>query len=497
MPSAKPDHRFDNSAWQTAPFCQYRLAYEMFEAWGTAAARMSPQVISANPATQTFAVDQWLDLFAPTNSPLTNPDVIAATWQQGGGNLVRGWQNYLADVFALATPAPPIAEGFEPGTDVAVTPGKVVFRNSLIELIQYAPATGEVKAEPILIVPAWIMKYYVLDLSPHNSLIRYLVQQGYTVFCISWRNPGAEMRDLPFDAYRTDGLMAALDTIEMICGDAEVHLCGYCLGGTLAAIATAAMARDGDMRLASLSLLAAQTDFSEPGELQVFVCEAQIAALEQLMATKGYLDGSQMSSAFALLRSRDLIWGRVIHRYWLGEGEHPNDLMAWNANVTRMPARMHSEYLRSTYLRNDLAEERYEVDGAAVKLSDIQTPLFVLSTETDHVAPWQSVYKLSHLAPAELTFVLTSGGHNAGVVSEPGHAGRHFRMNTVAASDTAPPVDQWLDQAPKHEGSWWQAWTVWLDEKSGDDLIVPPPMGGDDRNPETLDAAPGSYVMER
>jgi polyhydroxyalkanoate synthase len=493
------DKRFKDPAWLTPPFSLYRQLYSIAEAWGGEAAAMAAPWATpeSKPKATAFQAHQWLDLFSPTNSPWTNPQVLEATWRTGGANLALGYLNYLADVEGLSAPSTTAIPGFAPGQDVAATPGTVVFSNDLIELIQYQPATSEVRAEPILIVPAWIMKYYILDLSRHNSLIRFLTEQGYTVFCISWRNPGEEMRDLPLDAYRSEGVMAALDQVGLICGGEKVHACGYCLGGTLLAITAAAMARDEDDRLASLTLLAAQTDFSEPGEIEVFVSEEQIASLEQGMQSEGYLDGRQMGAAFAMLRSRDLIWGRYIRNYWLGEREQPNDLMAWNSDTTRMPARMHSEYLRAMFLGNDLADGRYAVEGAPVSLDDIHVPLFVVSTETDHVAPWRSVYKLSHLTPAEFTFVLTSGGHNAGIVSEPGHAHRHFRVACQAGGALPNSPDEWVEHAELREGSWWLAWTHWLDERSNDKLAKPPAMGGAGRVLTSMEAAPGSYVMQR
>jgi polyhydroxyalkanoate synthase len=491
------DKRFVDPAWSTPPFSFYRQSYAVAEAWGEALAVSLPWVTPESTPRAAFQAHQWLDLFSPSNAPLANPQVLDATRAQGGENLVRGLQNYLSDLGEAVHPSSAATPGFAPGVDVAATPGKVVFRNALIELIQYAPATAKVRAEPILIVPAWIMKYYILDLSPHNSLIRYLTEQGHTVFCISWLNPGEEMRDLPFDAYRGEGLMAALQQVSLICGGEKVHACGYCLGGTLLAITAAAMARDKDDRLASLTLLAAQTDFSEPGGIEVFVSEDQVASLEQGMASKGYLDGRQMGAAFALLRSRDLIWGRGIRNYWLGEKDRPNDLMAWNSDTTRMPARMQSEYLRSMFLGNDLAEGRYDVKGAPVSLSDIVVPLFVVSTETDHVAPWRSVYKLSRLTPAEFTFVLTSGGHNAGIVSEPGHAHRHFRISQRAKATGSALPDDWFENAEVHDGSWWLAWMQWLGERSASKLVKPPKMGGKGRAPNSMEAAPGSYVMQR
>jgi len=492
------DKRFQDPAWLTLPFSLYQQAYSVVEAWGEAASALTdPWVAPEARPRAAFQAHQWLDLFSPTNAPWSNPQVLEATWQTGGENLARGFQNYLADLQEVSAASSAATPGFVAGKDVAVTPGKIVFSNALIELIQYVPVTEKVRAEPILIVPAWIMKYYILDLSPHNSLIRHLTERGHTVFCISWRNPGEEMRDLPFDAYRSEGVMAALDEVSRICAGNKVHACGYCLGGTLLAITAATMARDNDDRLASLTLLAAQTDFSEPGEIAVFVSENQVTALEQEMEQTGYLDGRQMGAAFALLRSRELIWGRFIRNYWLGERDQPNDLMAWNSDTTRMPARMHSEYLRSMFLQNDLAEGRYAVEGAPVSLSDIHVPLFVVSTETDHVAPWRSVYKLSQLSPAEFTFVLTSGGHNAGIVSEPGHANRHFRISHRPEAAISSGPDQWVADAELRDGSWWLAWAEWLGKRSGDQVTKPPRMGSAGRSLRSMEAAPGSYVMQR
>jgi polyhydroxyalkanoate synthase len=384
------------------------------------------------------------------------------------------------------------AEAYEPGVNLAATPGKVVFRNRLIELIQYTPTTGTVRPEPLLIVPAWIMKYYILDLSAHNSMVRYLVDQGFTVFMISWKNPDAEDRDLTLNDYRQLGVMAALDAIAAIVPGPRVHAIGYCLGGTLLSIAAAAMARDEDDRLASVTLLAAQTDFTEAGELTLFINESQLAFLEDMMWEQGYLDSTQMAGAFQLLRSNDLVWSRLVHDYLMGERATINDMMAWNADTTRMPYRMHSEYLRRLFLDNDLAEGRYTVDGRPIAIQDIRAPIFAVGTETDHVAPWKSVYKINLLADVDVTFVLTKGGHNAGIVSEPGHDHRHYRIATRPASGRHIPADDWLTMTPRRDGSWWPALADWLAGHSG--APVAPPSLGLPAMQGMLADAPGSYI---
>ncbi len=381
------------------------------------------------------------------------------------------------------------AEAFKPGENLAVTPGKVIFRNRLIELIQYAPATAAVRPEPILIVPAWIMKYYILDLSPRNSLVKYLTNQGFTVFMISWKNPGPEDRDLGMEDYRKLGVMAALDAITALAPNRGIHATGYCLGGTLLAIAASAMARDNDERLRTLTLLAAQTDFTEAGELSLFIDESQLHFLEDLMWEQGYLDTKQMAGAFQLLRSNDLVWSYALKAYLLGEREPMSDLMAWNADATRMPFKMHSEYLRRLFLDNDLAEGRLHADGRAVALHDIRVPIFAVGAQRDHVAPWRSTHKIHLLTDAEVTYLLASGGHNAGIVAEPGHRAARFQVLTKQADERYSDPDEWASLAPTKEGSWWLEWVSWLVERSGEP-VLPPPMG-----PALCDA-PGTYVLQ-
>ena len=435
-----------------------------------------------------------LDIVSPSNFPLTNPDVIAATIAEGGANFARGLHHAIDDMNQLLHrdgKAPPL---FRPGHEVAVTPGEVVFRNDLIELIQYRPTTADVHATPLLIVPAWIMKYYILDLSPENSLIRFLVSEGHTVFCMSWVNPDERQRDVSFDDYRQRGVMAALDAISAITDSPSIHAAGYCLGGTLLSIAAATMARDGDERLKSVTLLAAQVDFEEPGELGLFIDESQLAFIEDTMWQQGYLGQWQMAGAFQMLRSQDLVWSRLVREYLMGDRQPPNDLMSWNADATRMPFRMHSDYLRQLYLHNDLSQDRFRVDGRAVHLEDVHVPIFAVGTATDHVAPWKSVFKLIHHFDTDVDFVLTSGGHNAGIVSEPGHPRRSYRKLAYRQHDPHPDPDAWRQGAVEQQGSWWLEWAAWLAAQS-ETRTAPPPMGNAAAGYPAMGAAPGTYVL--
>ncbi|MCU4117927.1 PHA/PHB synthase family protein [Variovorax sp. N23] len=489
------DRRFAEPEWRQWPFNLWHQSFLLTQQWWDAATHGIAGVEKHHENVVAFCARQWLDMLSPGNRFLTNPTVLRRTMAQGGMNLVRGMQNLVEDLSRLAAgTAPAGTEDFLVGRDVAATPGKVVLKNRVMELIQYAPTTATVHAEPVLIVPAWIMKYYVLDLSPSNSLIRYLVAQGHTVFCISWKNPGVEERDLGMDDYLQSGFQAALDAVNAIVPRQRVHAVGYCLGGTLLAIAAAAMARDGDDRLASATLLAAQTDFSEPGELGLFIDESQVSLLEAQMAETGYLTAGQMAGAFQMLRSYDLLWSRLVNEYMLGDRAPMNDLMAWNADATRMPAKMHSQYLRRLFLDDDLSEGRYPVGGRPVALGDIALPIFMVGTETDHVAPWRSVHKLHFLTATDITFVLTSGGHNAGIVSPPGHPHRHYRMLRREAGGSYVAPDEWLAAAPDVEGSWWPAWQQWLAGRSGR-RVKPPRMGATGYPP--LADAPGSYVLEK
>ncbi|KAI5915646.1 alpha/beta hydrolase [Thauera sp. 2A1] len=491
------DRRFAGEEWERWPFNLMHQSFLLAEAWWQAATTGVAGVSCHHEHVVSFAARQLLDLFSPGNYLPTNPIVLRRSFETAGINLVRGAMNAAEDLQRLALGDPPAGtENFVVGREVAVTPGKVVLRTPLMELIQYSPATAQVHPEPILIVPAWIMKYYILDLSPHNSLVKYLVGQGHTVFCVSWKNPGPAERDMGMDDYLQLGFFAALDAINAIVPGRKVHAAGYCLGGTLLAIANAAMARDADDRLATMTLFTAQTDFTEPGELALFIDEGEVSLLEAQMEEVGYLTAGQMAGAFQLLRSYDLLWSRMVGEYLMGERAPMNDLMAWNADTTRMPARMHSQYLRQLFLNDALSEGRYRVGGRPVALSDIDTPVFAVATLTDHVAPWRSVHKLHYLLPSEIHFVLTNGGHNAGIVSEPGRPRRHYQSLTREAGGNYIPPDDWLALAPQHEGSWWPEWSAWLTARSG--MPVPPPeAGAAELGYPVLCDAPGTYVLEK
>jgi polyhydroxyalkanoate synthase subunit PhaC len=490
------DHRFADEAWHKSPFNLFYQGFLLQQQWWHNATTGIRGVSKQHENLVEFAARQILDMMAPSNFPLTNPEILTRTVASGGANLATGWQNFIEDAERVFAGKKPVgSENFAVGRDVANTPGKVIHRNRLIELIQYAPATDMVRPEPILIVPAWIMKYYILDLSPHNSLVKHLTEQGFTVFMISWKNPGPEDRDLGMEDYRTLGVMNALDVVNAVVPDRKVHAVGYCLGGTLLSIAAAAMARDGDQRLATLTLLAAQTDFTDAGEITLLIDESQIAFLEDMMWEQGFLDGRQMAGAFQMLRSNDLIWSRVVHEYLLGEREAMTDLMAWNADTTRMPYRMHSDYLRKLFLDNDLAEGRFAAGGRPVSLADLRAPIFAVGTERDHVAPWRSTYKINQQVESDVTYLLTSGGHNAGIVSEPGHAGRRFRVGTKRPSDHYLDPDSFHAGIPPKDGSWWPEWVGWLVDRSGGPTTLPA-MGAPQSGYPPLADAPGAYVFE-
>jgi polyhydroxyalkanoate synthase len=370
-------------------------------------------------------------------------------------------------------------------------------RNRLVELLQYEPATPQVGKEPVLIIPSWIMKFYILDLTPQDSLVKYLVEQGHTVYMLSWRNPGSEDAGLGMEDYVRLGVLEAIAHIRSRHTRTQLHAMGYCLGGTLLAIAAAWLAARGEHPLKTVSLLAAQVDFQEPGELGLFMDESQVAFLEDLMAERGYLDGRQMAGAFQLINSKDLVWSKLVHEYLMGAQTPMTAMRAWNADATRLPARMHSEYLRRLYLHNDLAEGRYPVQGQPVALGGIDVPMFVLATERDHVSPWKSVYKIQRLTHSPITFALTTGGHNVGIVNPPAgplaHPQAGYRVAAHAPGKAPADPQEWFDAAPAHAGSWWPCWQQWLAGRSGR-MVAPPGIRA--IAPGHSADAPGSYVRQ-
>ena len=493
-----PDRRFETADWSQFPFNVYARTYQNIGALLKDVVRDVDGVTEYHDQLLEFAVRMLVDATSPSNFLASNPELLAQTQEEQGRNLMRGVENLAEDMRrTLAGMEPVGAEDFEVGRNVAATPGKVVFRNELVELIQYEPTTKDVYAEPILIVPAWIMKYYILDLSPRNSMIKYLVDQGHTVFAMSWKNPDEKDRETGMDDYVTKGFFAALDAVTSIVPERKVHAIGYCIGGTLLAIGAAALAREQDERLASVTLFAAQTDFTEPGELAFFINPSQLAMLEASMHRKGVLESKQMGGAFVMLRAKDLFWQPMVNTYLKGKRDPMIDLMAWNADGTRMPWKMHSEYLYRLFLDNELATNRFPIGGRLVRLSDIRAPMFVVGTETDHVAPWKSVYKVDNLVRSDdFTFLLTAGGHNAGIVSGPVNPKRHYRIKTRRLADPHLAPEEWLEAATKHDGSWWPALHRWLAQHSGR-KGKPPATGASRKGYPVVENAPGRYVRQR
>lgn len=514
QPIADNDNRFIDASWRQWPFSALKEGYKANSAWWREAVQVDGMSRHHSHMVEFFN-RQIMDTFTPSNWLLTNPEALNKAQETQGQSLLQGYQHFSEDLRKAETArsTPDVLEPltFEVGKDVAITPGKVVYRNHLIELIQYTPTTDKVYPEPLLIVPSCIMKYYILDLSQSNSMVKYLVGQGYTVFIISWRNPDASDRDLGMQDYLQMGVMDALAAVKERAGAPRVHALGYCLGGTFLSIVAAAMGRHTRMaqnqtagrraedrsmerlpELASVTLLAAQTDFSEPGEMGVFIDDEQLKTLRQQMDLKGYLSGSAMAGSFQFLNMRELVFTRNTRRYLLGQEEADFDLMSWNSDLTRLPARMHSEYLSSLFLNNALATGKYRVAGQGIALMDIHAPMLVVGTTRDHVSPWRSVYKIHLQTDTHVTFVLAAGGHNAGIVSEPGRPRRSYQINSIEDNQGRVEPDEWLASAPTRQGSWWEAMDAWLKERSGKP-VAPPAIDP----AHVLCDAPGEYVMVR
>jgi polyhydroxyalkanoate synthase len=440
-----------------------------------------------------FYTRQFVDAIAPSNFIATNPEVLRATVETGGENLLRGLTNLLDDLVRgkgrLAVTMTDM-NAFRLGDNIASTPGKVVARNDLMELIQYTPTTAEVRKVPLLIVPPWINKFYILDLRPDNSFIKWAVQQGHTVFVISWANPDAGLAAKSFEDYMLEGPLAALGFIEQATGERQVNAIGYCLGGTLLASTVAWLTAKSDDRILSATYFVTLVDFSDPGDMAVFIDEQQLASLERRMQERGFLDAHDMATSFNMLRANDLIWSFVVSNYLLGKEPIPFDLLYWNADATRMPAAMHSFYLRNMYHENRLAVPGgITLAGVPIDLRLIETPTFILACREDHIAPWRSTYAATKLYGGPIKFVLSESGHIAGIVSPPGSKYGHW---VNAALSEEPQA--WLDGATAHKSSWWPGWDAWIGEFSGGTVPAREPGAG---ALPALEDAPGSYVRVR
>jgi polyhydroxyalkanoate synthase len=438
-----------------------------------------------------FAARFMLDAMAPTNTLPGNPAALREAFDTGGKSLVRGAKNMLNDVRNNGGwPSQVDATGFEVGVNMAATPGAVVYRSDLIELIQYEPQVKTVHAVPLLFCPPWINKYYIMDLAPGKSLIEWAVSHGHTCFAISYRNPDASMRDVDFEDYLRQGPLDAVRVVREITGAPEVNTVSVCLGGTLTAIALAYNAAIGDRSIKSATFLNTLTDFSVPGALGVFTDEATIAGLEKQMAKEGFLDSDKMAHTFDALRANDLVFAYVVNNWLLGKKPPAFDLLVWNKDSTRMPAKMHSRYLRSCYLNNEFARGEFEIDGQRLLPGKVDVDTYILSAVDDHIVPWVSGYKTTQLLGGNKRFVLSTSGHIAGIVNPPGPKAKHW-TNEVMPADP----QEWKENAQLQDGTWWQDWTAWIDKQGGASVAAPLRLGSKEHPP--IEPAPGSYVRAR
>jgi polyhydroxyalkanoate synthase subunit PhaC len=486
------DRRFSAPDWQrNAAFDALKQTYLLS---ATALLKSAAQIEGLDSGQQRklqFYLRQFIDAISPTNSLFTNPQVVHETIESGGQNLMTGTQHLLRDLQAGQIKMTD-TEAFAPGRNLALTPGKVVHRNQLVELLQYAPTTDAVHQVPLLFIPPWINKYYILDMQPQNSMIRFLVDQGFTVFVISWKNPDASMEDTTFDDYLELGPLSALSAVKEICGSETVTPVGYCIGGTLLSMTLPYLAAIGDHSVKAATMFVALQDFSDVGDTAVFIDEPQVAYVEQQMLERGYLESRHMATMFNMLRANDLIWSNVVNNYLLGKDPPAFDLLYWNNDGTRMARAAHSFYLRHTYLDNDLIQPgRVTLKGIPIDLGQIRQDLYAVGTEQDHIVPWRSAWRISQLAGGPVRFVVGGSGHIAGVINPPSK-GRGYWLNPADAG-AAPSADEWMSGATRHDGSWWTDWVEWLRPRSGP--RVTPPATGSAKYPP-LAPAPGQYVLE-
>ncbi|MBV8688885.1 MAG: class I poly(R)-hydroxyalkanoic acid synthase [Candidatus Eremiobacteraeota bacterium] len=486
-----PDKRFSHPAWEQNP--GLRALKEAYLLATDAVLSSIENTPGADPKAirrAKFFAKQFADAMSPSNFAFFNPLVIEETLRTGGQNLAKGFENLLEDIRENAgRPALVDKKAFRVGENVAVTPGRVVYRNELCELIQYAPSTKSVYQTPVLVAPPWINKYYVLDLQPENSLLKALVDQGFTTFVISWRNPDASMRDLTMRDYLVHGPLECARVTTEITGSKQCDAVGYCIGGTLLAMLLAYLAKRRDPLVGCATFLASLIDFEEAGEIDAFLGEDALAYIEKKMGERGYLEAREMSDSFNMLRSNDLIWSVAVNRYLLGKDAPAFDLLYWNSDSTRMPAAMHSYYLRNMYLENNLVRPNVlEIDGTPLDLGEIKNDIYCVATIEDHIAPWKSVYKLTQLAHGETAFRLGASGHIAGIINPP----KKRKGSWWSASDCPADPDAWLQAATKNEGSWWADWFSWLSERGGRKVDAPE-IGSREHPPQ--EAAPGTYVL--
>lgn len=488
------DSRFRDPDWSSNPYFDFfKQAYLITSYWADSIVENTEGVDDVTKKKADFYLKQVESALSPSNFVLTNPQVMRETLATNAENLVQGMSQLAEDLKKskdLFSISQTDLEAFEVGKNLAVTPGKVVFQNDIMQLIQYSPQTDKVHAKPLLIVPPWINKFYVLDLIPEKSFINYVVSQGFTVFTISWVNPGEELANKSFDNYMEEGILTAVDVVTKQTGQRSIGALGYCVGGTLLACTLAYMAATKDNRISSTTFLTTQVDFTDAGDLKFFVDDSQLKALEQMMSERGYLDGSRMAAVFNLMRPQDLIWPYVVNNYLLGRKPFPFDLLYWNQDSTRMPAANHVFYLREFYNRNQLARGTMELKGVNLDLSKVKTPIYELATVDDHIAPAKSVYNGIYLFGGPLKFVLAGSGHIAGVVNPPHKKKYQYWTNRKKA----PSLEAWKSSATEHAGSWWPDWIKWLASKSGDKVNPRDPAKGKFK---PIEDAPGSYVKKK
>ncbi|HEY2864882.1 MAG TPA: class I poly(R)-hydroxyalkanoic acid synthase [Casimicrobiaceae bacterium] len=496
---AKGDRRFRHEDWEEHFLFDYvKQSYLIAARWLHNAVATVEGLDEHTQKKVDFFTRQYIDALAPSNFALTNPEVFRETIASGGQNLVKGLNNLLDDIErgnGQLKISMTDTKAFELGVNIATTPGKIVYQNELMQLIQYEPATAKVYKRPLLIMPPWINKYYILDLRDKNSLVKWCVEQGLTVFVISWVNPDKKLAGKDFADYMLDGPLAALDAIEKATGEREVNALGYCLGGTLLASTLAYMSAKKDRRIVSAGFMSALIDFTGAGELEVFIDEPQLQALEKRMNERGYLEGSEMANSFNMLRSNDLIWSFVINNYLLGRDPFPFDLLHWNCDSTRMPAKMHSFYLRNMYLRNALKEPGgITLANVPIDVSKVSLPTYFVSAVEDHIAPWKTTYAGPRLLGGKSRFVLSGSGHIAGMINPPAAKKYGYWTNETLA---ATP-DEWFGRAKQHEGSWWNDWLSWLKPQLGAQVAAREVgKGGARGRLKIIEAAPGSYARLR